>query len=834
MSEKPSFLERLAAFQQQHALGIVLVGLILSGVSVYFIRDLGLNSAWEALLPSDKPSVHDLERVRDRVGGLSTLTVAVESDDLEAMQRFARDLVPRLQALPPEQVRAVDWNVGSYEHFVHDHRFLYAEQADLEELRDSLDERLDFERSRANPFFVQLDDEEPPDPQEVINRLRDRAAEGQQRLERYPGGFFVHADHDLLVMFVRTDIRGGNAAGAHDLIAAVEREANALNPHSYAPDLHVEMAGGLVMALEEHRAIKSELLLATALTIIGVLLAIFVFFRRVRSILLLGGALAVPVLVTFAFAQLTIGYLNTSTAFLGSIVIGNGVNPNVIWLARYFEERRRGHDVGAAMLRSHRGTWLATATASAAAAVAYGSLIITDFRGFRDFGIIGGVGMILCWFGAILLLPSLAAWSERVKPLVIKAEERSGFYGRLFAGIVYRAPRTIVVVSVVLGLLSTGLVARAIASDPIEYDFRNLKSVREGSLRAKEINDRVGEIVGSGAQGNFIAVVLDELSDAPFVLAQLEAMDDPDAPLWRRVRTVQDLLPKDQAAKIPVLNEIRELLTEYRDYANDELRARIDEEMPPDELVAVTPMDVPEDAARPFTERDGTRGRILIVDKTPAHSVWDGRYLMDWSHALRTLRAPNGSRPPLAGRAPVFADMVEVIYTDGPLAIAASFLATLALVLLTFRRMRQRLLTMLTLILGILWMGAAMAMGGMKLNFLNFVAFPITFGNGVDYGVNVMRRYAAEEGREGVDPVRASIEETGGAVILCSLTTVIGYATLYTSANLALNSFGAAMTISELTCLFAAVLTMPAILLLLRRRGSKQAGSEAEGESAEA
>jgi predicted RND superfamily exporter protein len=111
------------------------------------------------------------------------------------------------------------------------------------------------------------------------------------------------------------------------------------------------------------------------------------------------------------------------------------------------------------------------------------------------------------------------------------------------------------------------------------------------------------------------------------------------------------------------------------------------------------------------------------------------------------------------------------------------------------------------------------------------VAFPITFGNGVDYGVNVMRRYTTEEGREGVDPVRASIEETGGAVILCSLTTVIGYATLYTSANKALNSFGAAMTISELTCLFAAVLTMPAILLLLRRRKGED---DAAGEGGDA
>ena len=156
-----------------------------------------------------------------------------------------------------------------------------------------------------------------------------------------------------------------------------------------------------------------------------------------------------------------------------------------------------------------------------------------------------------------------------------------------------------------------------------------------------------------------------------------------------------------------------------------------------------------------------------------------------------------------------------------------------------FRRTRERLFTMGSLLLGIAWMGGTMALAGMKLNFLNFVAFPITFGNGVDYGVNVMRRFAAEhelhraEGGNDDAAVRAAIEETGGAVILCSLTTVIGYATLFTSANQAINSFGAAMSISEVTCLVAAVITMPAMLLITGRRHARTEPTTTEPGGAE-
>jgi len=83
-----------------------------------------------------------------------------------------------------------------------------------------------------------------------------------------------------------------------------------------------------------------------------------------------------------------------------------------------------------------------------------------------------------------------------------------------------------------------------------------------------------------------------------------------------------------------------------------------------------------------------------------------------------------------------------------------------------------------------------------------------------------------EEGKSPLDAIRASVEGTGGAVILCSLTTVIGYISIYTSSNQALNSFGAAMAISEVTCLAAAVLALPAALHLWAERSAKKAKPE--------
>ena len=56
---------------------------------------------------------------------------------------------------------------------------------------------------------------------------------------------------------------------------------------------------------------------------------------------------------------------------------------------------------------------------------------------------------------------------------------------------------------------------------------------------------------------------------------------------------------------------------------------------------------------------------------------------------------------------------------------------------------------------------------------------------------------------------------------MCSLTTIIGYSSLLMAKNQALFSFGLVAVIGEFTCLAAAVLLLPATLLLLDRRSAR-------------
>src|SRR5439155_22413821 len=122
------------------------------------------------------------------------------------------------------------------------------------------------------------------------------------------------------------------------------------------------------------------------------------------------------------------------------------------------------------------------------------------------------------------------------------------------------------------------------------------------------------------------------------------------------------------------------------------------------------------------------------------------------------------------------------------------------------------------LVMGVLWLLAATMAAGVKINFVNFIAFPITFGIGVDYAVNVMARFL----RDGSRDVGAAIRGTGGAVGLCSLTTILGYSSLLVAQNVGLFLFGLLAVLGEITCLTTAVVVLPAVLMLVRPTTSPQ------------
>ncbi len=159
------------------------------------------------------------------------------------------------------------------------------------------------------------------------------------------------------------------------------------------------------------------------------------------------------------------------------------------------------------------------------------------------------------------------------------------------------------------------------------------------------------------------------------------------------------------------------------------------------------------------------------------------------------------------GASVLFADVLLQIQADRPLVTWIAALGIALMVVLVAGRSRRAAAALAATFSGSLVMVAACALGGLKITFLDFVALPITLGLGVDYAINVAARAAQD------DPVVA-LRSTGGAVLLCSLTTMIGYLSLLASDNLAIRGFGIASLIGEITCMAAAFVVVPAVIAM--------------------
>jgi hypothetical protein len=480
----------------------------------------------------------------------------------------------------------------------------------------------------------------------------------------------------------------------------------------------------------------------------------------------------------------------------------------LVLLARYREERFKGARVDDALAVGVAGASLGTLGAALAASVAYGSLIATEFRGFRQFGCIGSVGMLSSWITAFVLVPPLLKWLDRgpmARPA--KPRRREAMSLRLLAAVERGAP-LIVAGAVGLAALSAFAVSRFDASH-IEYDFNKLRRVDTWKTGEGYWGRKMDAILGHYVTPTVI------LCDTPEQARAVEAS-------VRKSVESGTLAPfVDQPAKIALTAQIRQALTpKIRSLVDSDTRTKIDRIVGHGDLTPIRAGDLPASLTTGLREADGSIGRSILVYPRPSDALWKADTMHLFVTTLRSLAAAASpadvSAVRVAGSIPLSGDILTSLARDAPIASLVSLFGVVAVVVVILRARKASAYVIGSLLLGILLLAGATMAFGIKINFSNFIAFPITLGIGADYSVNVMTRYVQDGERDVAGAVRA----TGGAVALCSLTTIIGYSSLLLAKNHALFLFGLIAVTGEIACLSAAVIVLPAWLVLQGRLGT--------------
>jgi predicted RND superfamily exporter protein len=796
----PKVTQRYVAWLERHATSVLIAALIAVGAAAYLAAfHLPLKPDFSQLLPSDAPSVRAAAQLAARMPAQDTMLMLVVAPSASVRAAAAEQAVAGIEKLEADLIDRVESDDTELRDFVGAHRHLFVPLSELVTARDALATYIADAKVRANPLFIDLEGSADPAARASLDELRakQRTADAELAKQKY-----VSADGLTQVIVIRTSFRATDV----DRDLRLMRSLDALVAQIQREHAGVTMgfAGGPVVTVAEHGALTRGILLSSLITFVLVALVLFVYLRSIRILLLLTVNIVAATVMAIGLAAVTVGHLNAATAFLGAIIAGNGVNYGILLIARYLEERRSA-EPGPALASALAGTLRPTLVASLGAAIAYAALGATHFRGFADFARIGGLGMLVCWACSYTLLPALILTFARTA-----RREPTAVFGR-FVVRVFGFSRPALVCAIAGAMtIGAGLVTwHYAAHDPFEYDLTQLRSQAPDAVRARSwlaVSDATFGRGLAGLAGNTY-VAVDRPERIPAVVKALKSTAAHD-PIVGLVASVLDVVPPDQAAKLAVLAELRaqidEALTFVEGAERDELLAL----RPPETLEAITLAGLPAGLAAKLTERDGRAGLIVAVRPGATFDERDGRDLIAFAGALR--EGDLGDDVMIAGASVMFADVLTQIQKDGPLVTAIAIAGLVVMVLLVVGRTRRAYAVLAATGAGSLAMIAVCALAGLKINFLDFVALPITLGLGIDYAINIADRAATS------DPFVA-LRSTGSSVVVCSLTTVIGYGSLLVSDNLAIRGFGLASLIGEVTCLLAALVIVPAIIALPSR-----------------
>ncbi len=308
-----------------------------------------LKSDVEELLPRNAPSVAAIDELRRRMPGVRYLGVFIDvgrAENLPAGERLVVDLAARVRKYPKELVASVRTGVQSETEFLKKNAPLYVDLVDLKTVHDRIADERDREVSKSLDLGLGEDEDETKlDFSDLQKKYHNKGA------ERFKNGRFSSAEqHATLMLIEVASFTTGTALG-NALFKRVRNDLKELGgADKYAPGMRIGYTGDVAIDVEELAALVSDLSVSSVVVIILTLAVVLLFFRWWKSVFVLLLPLTLAALYAFALVTLPpigIDGLNSNTAFLGSVIVGNGVNFRII----FARALRRGTARGA----SHRG-----------------------------------------------------------------------------------------------------------------------------------------------------------------------------------------------------------------------------------------------------------------------------------------------------------------------------------------------------------------------------------------------------------------------------------------------------------------------------------------------
>ncbi len=636
----------------------------------------------------------------------------------------------------------------------------------------------------------------------------------------FSSGYYVSADHSAAIVVARPKKAAQQLpfsrsvmAETRTIVAKAAAEFRKSNPTVELP--RIGYTGGYAIAAADEKIIRRDMAINSVTSVLGVLLLYLYAYRRPSALLYAGVPMTAAIVITFAIGSLTYGTLSAASTGFAALLAGLGVDFLTVLYERYVDERNRGAEVTEAVRTVIRRGLPGVIVGALTTAATFYAFLATDFRGMTQLGFLTGSGIMVFLLCVVFVFPAVLVVIERRR-----AGKRKLYVHAFGSGRVVRAslkhPKFVIVAWIIIVAI-TGVLATGVRfSDQLQ----NLRSKGNEGIKLQEVvTQKFGqsfEFMMYGVRAKTAAEAIEKTE---------AAMPDLEAIAAKRVigsyESITTFLPSEAQQRrvierlqggtagdfnFPRIEAtLRQALVDngFRPTAYDRFLPLFGEALQQREPVTMQTLErlgLSESVQR-FIKKTPD-GYMSIVYVYPTTGTWP-KFLPDELQQFRK-KHPEGV---LTGVNLVSQTLREITRADAVRSSALGFVLVFALIWIGFRSFTRACFVWIPFIAGCTCMLGFMATFGIDFNFMNVFVGLMLIGTATDYAVYMLERYD-----EAPDDFPQNATETGRAVTLAALMSMVGFASFAISHYPGVRSIGYASVVGiALSCL-ASITLLPAML----------------------
>jgi uncharacterized protein len=606
------------------------------------------------------------------------------------------------------------------------------------------------------------------------------------------GGFdgFASKDGSIRLMIAEATNPKVHYHEKYRWLQEVRGVINAAIAESKAPKVRARLTGEPAFMAEISVGMENDMKGSGISTLVLSALLFFLIYRSLKPLLYINLALVLIILATLGLSGWLLGSLTVFTAGFASILVGLTIDYGVLI---YEESKNSG--LGGRELRQYCGRSILAAAGTTA--VAFLAMRASSLPGLRELGVLLGMGVAV---GSVIMLLWFAQWlGPKPQPMGGWLEwEGHPKFLRIMPPVVVG----FLVISIA-GLAVKGIPQLNATPDTLRPRECEAQDTMTDMLQAMS-GDRTGKsLLIKGKDHEEVAA---KLADLAKLVADADAKGAVHraalpGPVWPSGKQQAENLATNGQASL-LINSKERLRKAVNEAGFNEVA---------------------------FGLADGVFASWEKWQKSAAYPVWPATFSSQWTlsrfhkvaddgvYAMAMLQTkPNEAADELVTK---LRDLDGVfVLSDGivlkalkerlpieTLRITAALAVGMLLMLVwTFKAWWPIFLCLAALLVNLLSLLGVMAWTGLEWNLINLAGLLLCLGTGVDYSIHVLLSLQRNAG-----DVPQMQRTTGRALLLCALSSVIGFGSLSWAGNRGLASLGIVCSIALFLSLIIALFVLP-------------------------